>query len=140
MKSVTTVNMVTLGMLGLAVLIAVGLFFKPASAVLASGPESGTSAQSARVTKSDIATRIASAVEAGKLTQAEADLKLEQLANGEFSKLRASKDRVTKSDIATRIASAVEAGKLTQAEADLKLEQLANGEFSKLRAGKKPIR
>ena len=52
MRSVTTVNMVTLGMLGLAVLIAVGLFFKPASAVLASGPESGTSAQSARVTKS----------------------------------------------------------------------------------------
>jgi len=41
--------------------------------------------------KADIATRLASAVEAGKLTQAEADIKLEQLANGEFSKLRAGK-------------------------------------------------
>ena len=41
--------------------------------------------------KADIETRLASAVEAGKLTQAEADLKLEQLANGEFSKLRGGK-------------------------------------------------
>ena len=44
--------------------------------------------------KAGIETRIASAVESGKLTQAEADVKLEQLANGDFSKLRAGKKHI----------------------------------------------
>ena len=140
MKSVSTVNIVTVALFGMAVLIAAGLFFNVSSVALAEGPDSGVSTGKRGVTKATIETQIASAVEAGKLTQAEADLKLEQLANGEFSKLRAGKRGVTKATIETRIASAVEAGKLTQAEANLKLEQLTNGEFSKLRAGKKPAR
>ena len=136
MKSVTTVNMVTVALLGMVVLIAAGLFFNAPGAVLAEGPNPGGSTGKHGMVETDIETRIASAVESGKLTQAEADVKLEQLTNGDFSKLRAGKRGMVKAGIETRIASAVESGKLTQAEADVKLDQLANGDFRKLRAGK----
>ena len=91
MKSVTTANMVTMALLGMAALIAAGLFFNVSGVALAEGPDSGMSTGKRGMVKADIETRLASAVEAGKLTQAEADLKLEQLANGEFSKLRGGK-------------------------------------------------
>jgi len=91
MKSASTVSIVTMALFGMAVLIAAGLFFNVSGVALAEGPDSGVSTGKGRVTKANIETRIALAVEAGKLTQAEADLKLEQLANGEFSKLRAGK-------------------------------------------------
>jgi len=91
MKSITTGNLVAVALLGMAVLIAAGLFFNVSDVALAEGPNSGVSTGKRGMVKADIATRLASAVEAGKLTQAEADIKLEQLANGEFSKLRAGK-------------------------------------------------
>jgi uncharacterized protein HemY len=74
------------------------------------------------MTEEAFAERLAAGVEAGKLTQAEADAKLEAWSAKPARHGKLRKRGMTEEAFAERLAAKVEAGKLTQAEADAKLE------------------
>jgi len=89
-------------------------------------------------TESEIKQRLDSAVESGKLTQEEADEKLQAILSGEMKKKRPGMfgKKPTESEIKQRLDSAVESGKLTQEEADEKLQAILSGDMKKRKTSK----
>ena len=82
-------------------------------------------------TELEVRKKLDSAVESGKLTQEEADSKLEAILSGEMKKKRPGKfgKKPTELEVRKKLDSAVESGKLTQEEADSKLEAILSGEM-----------
>ena len=78
--------------------------------------------------RSHTETKLVDAVANGKLTQEQADTKLEHFNNmrSKMTKPFSHKHRPTLEDITTKLADAVANGKLTQEQADTKLEHFNN--------------
>ena len=74
--------------------------------------------------RSHAETKPSAAVENGKLTQEQADVKLKHFNNlrSKMTKRFPGKHRLTPDDLSAKLADAVENGKLTQEQADTKLE------------------
>jgi Skp family chaperone for outer membrane proteins len=74
--------------------------------------------------RSHAETKLSAAVENGKLTQEQADTKLEHFndLHSKMTKRFPGKHRIAPEDISAKLADAVENGKLTQEQADTKLE------------------
>ena len=72
----------------------------------------------------DIVVKLSAAVESGRLTQAEADAKLEGLIDKK--KRPDLSKKYSQGNIAQKLSAAVESGRLTRAEADAKLQQISS--------------
>ena len=95
---------------------------------------------SEKPTKEQIRAKLDSAVSEGKLTQEEADTKLEAILSGEYKKMKKGRfgEKPTEEQIRAKLDSAVSEGKLTQEEADTKLEAILSGEYKKMQRIKFP--
>ena len=95
---------------------------------------------SEKPTEQQIRSKLDSAVLEGKLTQEEADIKIEAIISGKYKKIKKGRfgEKPTEQQIRAKLDSAVSEGKLTQEEADAKLEAILSGEYKKMKRMKFP--
>jgi len=77
-----------------------------------------------------VGAKLQAAVAAGKLTQEQADAKLEAIGEGKHGKKRGMR-KPTAEEVGAKLQAAVAAGKLTQEQADAKLEAIGEGKHGR---------
>ena len=105
--------------IGFLFLLTVVSLFSITGIVLASDSKSSSYAEK-------IEAKLQAAVDAGKLTQDQADAKLQAIGDGKTC-TRKKMNRPTVKGIEGKLQAAVDAGKLTQEQADTKLQAIADG-------------
>ena len=109
--------------LGFLILLSAVSLFSITGFVFAAGESSNSFSEK-------IGARLQAAVEAGKLTQQQADAKLKTIGEGKHGKKRGLR-KPTAEKIGARLQAAVEAGKLTREQADAKLKAIDEGKHGK---------
>ena len=105
--------------IGFLILLSVVSLFSITGIVLASDGKPSSYSEK-------IEAKLQAAVDAGKLTQEQADAKLQAIADGKTGKKKKMK-RATVKRIEAKLQAAVDAGKLTQEQADAKIQAIADG-------------